>query len=95
MASVDARPALEKGCVFAFPTLAEWSATLQRVKGLIEAPGANLGFPSSSAPGGVQPAFTIYSWNEFQEGGIVCPTQGEGWMKLEAIKAVFRGGAKS
>jgi hypothetical protein len=52
-----------KGRAF-FPT----SGTLQRVKALIEAPGANLGFPSSSAPGGVQPAITIYAWNEFQEG---------------------------
>ena len=89
MASVDSRPAMEKGCAYAFPTLAEWTATLSRTKALIEAPGANLGFPSASAPGGVQPAITIYAWNEFQEGGIVCPTRGEDWLKLEAIKAVF------
>ena len=38
MASVDARPAMEKGCVFSFPTKAEWAATLQRVKTIVEAP---------------------------------------------------------
>lgn len=30
-------------------------------------------------------------WNEYGEGGIVSPTRGEGWMKLEAIEAVFGG----
>lgn len=91
MASLDSRPALEKGCVFTFPTKSEWVATLQRVKGIVEAPGSRLGFPSTSAPSGVQPAITIYSWNEYQEGGIVAPTRGEQYMKLEGIKEVFRG----
>eukprot|EP01052_Picozoa_sp_SAG31_P023592 SAG31_NODE_1955_length_6823_cov_2.519780_3_plen_577_part_00 len=90
MASLDARPALEKGCAYAPPTRTEWTKTLQRAKALVEKPGARLGFPSSSAPDGVHPALTIYAWNEFQEGGIVCPTKGEGWLKLEAIKEVFQ-----
>ena len=89
MASLDARPAMEKGCVFTFPTKAEWVATLRHVKAIVETPGARLGYPSSSAPDGVQPAITIYSWNEYQEGGIVAPTEGEQYMKLEGIRAVF------
>lgn len=34
-------------------------------------------------------AFTIYAWNEFDEGGIVAPKQGDQYMKLEGIKTVF------
>ncbi len=34
-------------------------------------------------------AFTIYAWNEFGEGGILAPTTGEGFMKLQTISAVF------
>ena len=45
MASTDARPAMEKGCVFKFPSKAEWVAMLKRVKTLVEAPGARFGFP--------------------------------------------------
>ena len=29
------------------------------------------------------------AWNEFQEGGIVAPTQSQGFMRLQAIKEVF------
>jgi hypothetical protein len=39
--------------------------------------------------GAWQPVFTIYAWNEFGEGGIVAPTRGEDFMKLEAIRGVF------
>ena len=31
----------------------------------------------------------MYAWNEFAEGGMICPTEGEGWKKLQAIAAVF------
>ena len=62
------------------------------VSSMAKAPGARLGFPSSSARGGVQPAITIYSWNEYQEGGIVAPTKGEGYLKLEGIHDVFGRG---
>ena len=37
----------------------------------------------------IQPALTIYAWNEYMEGGIVAPTMGEGWTKLKGIAAVF------
>lgn len=33
--------------------------------------------------------FTIYAWNEYGEGGIVAPTQGDQAMKLEVIREVF------
>jgi hypothetical protein len=39
----------------------------------------------------VQPAVTIYAWNEYAEGGIVAPTLGEGFAKLQGIAAVFGG----
>jgi hypothetical protein len=39
-------------------------------------------------------AFTIYAWNEFGEGGIVAPTQGDQYMKLEGIKTVFNAPEK-
>ena len=35
--------------------------------------------------------FRIYAWNEFGEGGIVAPTKGDEFMKLEAIKEMFGG----
>lgn len=46
-----------------------------------------LGIPRRD--GTVARAFTIYARNEFGEGGIVAPTQGEGMMKLEGIAEVF------
>ncbi len=88
IASFDPRPAREQSCSFAQPSARQWVSTLASAKDRVEA-GPNLGFPSPSAPGGVLPALTIYAWNEFAEGGIVAPTQGEGWMKLQAIKEVF------
>ena len=33
------------------------------------------------------------AWNEFQEGGIVAPTQSQGFMRLQAIKEVFEHGS--
>jgi len=61
-----------------------WTATLKQLKADL-AKGV-YGFP---LPDGVQPAFTIYAWNEFGEGGILAPTRGDGYMKLEGIRAVF------
>jgi hypothetical protein len=48
---------------------------------------SRFGFPLPG--GGVQPALTIYAWNEFGEGGMVAPTRGDRYMKLEAIEQVF------
>ena len=71
---------------FAFPAREAWVAELKAVRDDL-AKGARLGLPRRD--GSLQPAFTIYAWNEFGEGGFVAPTPGEGAMKLEAIRDVF------
>jgi hypothetical protein len=71
--------------------LAEWAAELRAVRDDL-AKGPRLGVPRRD--GSCQPAFTIYAWNEFGEGGVVAPTQGEGAMKLEAINDVFGGAGR-
>jgi hypothetical protein len=71
---------------FAFPTRAEWTAELAAVREEL-AKGARLGIPRRD--GTLCPAFTIYAWNEFGEGGIVAPTRGSGAMMLEALRDVF------
>lgn len=75
----------DKRPCFAFPTRAEWTDTLRQLKADLEK--GVFGFPLPN--GGVQPAFTIYAWNEFGEGGIVAPTKGSGYMMLECIRDVF------
>ena len=35
------------------------------------------------------PMVNIYAWNEFGEGGWICPTKGEGSFKLEVIRTAF------
>jgi uncharacterized protein (TIGR02145 family) len=73
---------------FDFPTREEWTAELESVKrDLLNS--TTLGFPKKD--GTTQKAFTIYAWNEFGEGGIVAPTEGDQYMKLECIKDVFGG----
>ena len=52
--------------------------------------GPAAGFPLPN--GGVQPAFSIYCWNEFGEGGMLAPTKGLGSSRIEAIKQVFGAG---
>lgn len=75
------RPWPDKRAYFAMPDKEDWrKALLSMRESLSNNPV--FGFPG-------QPAFTIYAWNEFGEGGIVAPTQGEGYMKLEAITEVF------
>ena len=39
--------------------------------------------------GALQPAFNIYAWNEFGEGGIMAPSNGWRYRRLEAIASVF------
>ena len=71
------------------PTPAEWEAVLRQIRGQCLDPSNHFGFPDASAPHGYAPAFTIYAWNEFGEGGILAPTQGDGHMKLDTIAKVF------
>lgn len=75
----DPRPA------FSFPTREEWCAALESVEHDLGINNA-LGLPGCKA-------FTIYAWNEFGEGGIVAPTQGDQYMKLEEIRFVFGAAA--
>jgi hypothetical protein len=71
---------------FAFPNRTEWRRELELMKDdLLNLP--NLGLPLPD--GTVQPAFNCYAWNEFGEGGIVAPTHGDGYMKLEELNRVF------
>ena len=59
-------------------------------------PANRFGFPDASAAHGYQPAFTIYAWNEFAEGGILAPTHGQKYMKLQTLAKILgrerRGG---
>ncbi len=71
---------------FRFPAREEWAAELRAIKDDFKK-YPRLGLPR--ADGTCQPAFTIYAWNEFGEGGIVAPTRGEGHMRLEAIRENF------
>ena len=65
---------------------------LRQVKAQCEDPANRFGFPDASRPAGFQPAFNIYAWNEYGEGGIMAPTQGDGFMKLDTIAKVFGRG---
>ena len=72
---------------FTFPTRAEWTLELNAAREDFKK-HPHLGIPRRD--GSCQPAFTIYAWNEFGEGGIVAPTRGTGEMMLEAIQNVFQ-----
>ena len=85
-AGFNAKPWPDDRARFAFPTKEEWTRELRQVKADLDRI-ENLGLPLPD--GRRQKALVIYAWNEFGEGGIVAPTQGEGYMKLEAIKEVF------
>jgi hypothetical protein len=73
-------------CFFTFPTREEWTEELRALKEDFKK-YPRLGLPCSG--GRRQAIFNIYAWNEFGEGGIVAPTEGEKSMKLEAIRGVF------
>jgi hypothetical protein len=76
----DGRPA------FAFPTREEFAAELRQLAADF---GTKPNFGLPLPDGGRQKMLTIYAWNEFGEGGIVAPTRGENYRKLEAIREVF------
>lgn len=81
----DPRPWADPRPSFAFPTREQWKEALLKVKTALHKHD-RLGYPKV---GGRQKAVLIYAWNEYGEGGIVAPTRGEGYMKLEAIRQVF------
>ena len=82
----DPRPWKDPRPSFDMPTRAEWQSALQKTKEALDN-SPNLGLRVS--PTQRQKMLLIYAWNEFGEGGIVAPTRGDGWMKLEAIQQVF------
>jgi hypothetical protein len=71
---------------FTMPTKDQWTRELTRVAYDLQNL-SNMGLKLDD--GTRQKIFTIYAWNEFGEGGIVAPTQGQKYMKLEGIKEVF------
>ena len=80
------RPWPDRRAYFQLPDSRQWTLELRRMKeDLRDMP--NLGFPLPD--GSIHPAFTCYAWNEYGEGGIIAPTVGDGYMKLEGIKSVF------
>jgi len=81
----DPRPWKDPRPSFQFPTRRQWRAALLSVRLALEQ-HENLGLPT---PQGRQKLFLIYAWNEFAEGGIIAPTHGDGYMKLETIKEIL------
>jgi len=80
------RPWQDKRASYSMPTRKQWRKGLEELKSdILKYP--NFGFPKKD--GTTQKALTIYAWNEFGEGGIVAPTKGDQYMKLEEIKNVF------
>ncbi|MBQ4573735.1 MAG: hypothetical protein IJA85_00915 [Clostridia bacterium] len=71
--------------LFDLPNQSQWECALQNVKRALDE-NENLGFV---VDGKRQKAFTIYAWNEFGEGGILAPTTGDRYMKLETLKKIF------
>ena len=71
---------------FDFPNEQEWSVAMNSVKEALDT-YPMLRLPDGSTEG--QKVFNIYAWNEFGEGGIMAPTVGDGWMKLDAIRKIF------
>ena len=71
------------------PTQKEWEAVIQQVVRQCKNLGNRFGFPDASARHGFQPAFNIYAWNEFGEGGILAPCQKQGYMMVDTIAKVL------
>jgi hypothetical protein len=89
IAGFDPRPWEEHAPSFAMPSQPEWEAVIRQVKAQCEEPANRFGFPDASAPNGFQPAFNIYAWNEYGEGGILAPSQGQGYMKVQTLAKVL------
>eukprot|EP00039_Didymoeca_costata_P023430 m.7068 g.7068 ORF g.7068 m.7068 type:complete len:505 (-) comp3643_c0_seq1:164-1678(-) len=89
IAGFDPRPWQEHAPSFTDPTQQEWNTYLLQVKSVLTNPQNRFGFPDESAPNGVYPAVNIYAWNEFGEGGILAPSQGDGFMKINTVASVF------
>ena len=82
----DPRPWKDTRPSFSEPTDDEWFAALASVKHAMDK-SPNLAIPIS--PGRSQKMILIYAWNEFGEGGILAPTQGNRSMPLHILKRAF------
>jgi len=81
------RPWHDPRASFRFPNRSEWKRGLEELRSdLLASP--QFGFKKRD--GTLQKAFTIYAWNEFGEGGILTPTNGSGYEKLEVLREVFK-----
>lgn len=74
------KPAFEE------PTRDQWIQELKRMAFDLENL-SGMGIPLNN--GTNQKIFTIYAWNEFGEGGILAPTKGQKYIKLEGIREIF------
>ena len=93
IAGFDPRPWEEEGPSFTFPTRAEWTAALTQARDLVSDPSNRVfGLPDATSPTGLQPALSIYAWNEYGEGGIMAPMRADAFMKLEVLAEVFGRG---
>jgi hypothetical protein len=81
----DPKPWREHRASFLFPTRAEWTEALKKVKAALDR-YPKLGIP---VKGGREKMLLIYAWNEFGEGGILAPTADAKYMKLEGVREVF------
>lgn len=82
----DPRPWKDPRPSFEFPDRNQWMDALKSAKQALDE------YPRLGAPlagGDRRKMALIYAWNEYGEGGIVAPTKGESYMKLEAIREVF------
>ena len=90
----SSRPWEEHAPSFAMPNEREWEQAIRQIKAQCEDRANRFGFPDASSPHGYQPAFNIYAWNEFGEGGILAPSQGQGHMKLQTLAKVLGRGSR-
>ncbi|MCF7816371.1 MAG: glycoside hydrolase family 99-like domain-containing protein [Kiritimatiellales bacterium] len=67
------------------PTPAEFAAHLQH----------SLQYLKDHAASTPANTVLIYAWNEFDEGGWLCPTLGEGTARLDAVKSVLKKGEEN
>jgi hypothetical protein len=89
IAGFDPRPWEEHAPSFAMPSQKEWEAVIRQVLRQCKNIENRFGFPDASAEYGFQPAFNIYAWNEFGEGGILAPCQKQGFMMVDTIAKVL------
>jgi hypothetical protein len=86
MAGWNAKPWQYPNANFSLPNRVEWADALTQMKLLIDS-DCRLRLPNGTRKG--QKILNIYAWNEYGEGGVIAPNQGDGYMKLEVIREVF------